>query len=68
MEQVEEGNIITLEFLTFALEDEPQNAPCPYDKLEIYDGFTTQSKLLDSLCGAEAIEDIKSSSNHLGIM
>ena len=56
------GNVILLNFLSMDIEDDTS---CSYDYLEIRDGLSDTSTLLDKLCGSEIPAPIQSSQNQL---
>ena len=56
------GNVILMNFLSMDIEDDTS---CSYDYLEIRDGLSDTSTLLDKLCGSEIPAPIQSSQNQL---
>ena len=49
-----------LHFIRFDVEE---SKDCDYDKVEIYDGNSTDAELISTLCGASLPNDIISSGN-----
>ncbi|XP_017555843.2 cubilin [Pygocentrus nattereri] len=60
-----EGYIVTLNFLTFDVED---SAGCYFDYVEVRDGATSSSPLIGRYCGSQAPAMLQSTQRHMYIL